>query len=282
MAAKPNEPRDPNPIDPGQTFVVPKPEANSETGAALSLQNSRSPHRADRSAQPGEDRKRCPRSLPRRYRGACFVRRRYAMMERAARREVALRYACVTQHRGGRDVKRRRASIARLAANPSSPPLAIGSRSDPSGSATSRDCGPPQRPRKSEFSPAKACPTGGRASSPRASEAIPVVAGRSPTRWRGMPMRETERRRPRWLVSDQVGVFGDLAPAIFERSQIFDAVALHRLEQSLEERAHWGRSCANILLAKRCVRWEFRPHGPWRPSQRANLFTATASCLGPC
>ena len=45
---------------------------------------------------------------------------------------------------------------------------------------------------------------------------------------------------------------------------------------------HWGRSCANILSAKRCMRWEFRPHGPWRPSQRAKLSTATASCLEPC
>ena len=33
---------------------------------------------------------------------------------------------------------------------------------------------------------------------------------------------------------DQVRVLGDLAPAVFERSQIFDAVVLHRLEQSLE------------------------------------------------
>ena len=36
------------------------------------------------------------------------------------------------------------------------------------------------------------------------------------------------------IFVDQVRVLGDLAPAIFERSQIFDAVALHRLEQSLE------------------------------------------------
>ena len=33
---------------------------------------------------------------------------------------------------------------------------------------------------------------------------------------------------------DQVRVLGDLAPAIFQRRQIFDAVVLHRLEQSLE------------------------------------------------
>ncbi len=32
---------------------------------------------------------------------------------------------------------------------------------------------------------------------------------------------------------------------------------------------HWGRSCANISLAKRCMRSEFRPHGRWRPSQPA-------------
>ena len=30
-----------------------------------------------------------------------------------------------------------------------------------------------------------------------------------------------------------------------------------------------------------CAR-EFRPRGRWLPSQRANLFTATASCLGRC
>ena len=36
------------------------------------------------------------------------------------------------------------------------------------------------------------------------------------------------------IFVDQVRVLGDLAPAIFERSQIFDAVVLHRLEQSLE------------------------------------------------
>jgi len=36
------------------------------------------------------------------------------------------------------------------------------------------------------------------------------------------------------IVVDQVRALGDLAPAIFERSQIFDAVVLYRLEQSLE------------------------------------------------
>ena len=47
-------------------------------------------------------------------------------------------------------------------------------------------------------------------------------------------------------------------------------------------RAALGRSCANISLAKRCMRSEFRPHGRWRPSQPANLFIATASYLEPC
>jgi hypothetical protein len=36
------------------------------------------------------------------------------------------------------------------------------------------------------------------------------------------------------IFVDQVRVLGDLAPAIFERSQLFDAVVLHRLEQSLD------------------------------------------------
>ena len=35
------------------------------------------------------------------------------------------------------------------------------------------------------------------------------------------------------IFVDQVRVLGDLAPANFERSQIFDAVVLHRFEQSL-------------------------------------------------
>jgi hypothetical protein len=42
---------------------------------------------------------------------------------------------------------------------------------------------------------------------------------------------------------------------------------------------HWGQSCANISLVKRCTRLEFRPRGGWRPFQPANLFTATADCL---
>jgi uncharacterized protein YdiU (UPF0061 family) len=42
------------------------------------------------------------------------------------------------------------------------------------------------------------------------------------------------------------------------------------------------QSCANISSAKRCMRSEFRPLGRWPPSQLANLFIATASCLEPC
>jgi hypothetical protein len=45
---------------------------------------------------------------------------------------------------------------------------------------------------------------------------------------------------------------------------------------------HWGRSYANISLAKRCMRSESLPRGRWRPSQQANVFSATARCLGPC
>ena len=36
------------------------------------------------------------------------------------------------------------------------------------------------------------------------------------------------------IFVDQVRVLGDLAPEFFELSLIFDGVALHRLEQSLE------------------------------------------------
>ena len=47
-------------------------------------------------------------------------------------------------------------------------------------------------------------------------------------------------------------------------------------------RAALGPSCANISLAKRCMRSEFRPHGRWRPSRPANPFIATVSYLEPC
>jgi hypothetical protein len=40
-------------------------------------------------------------------------------------------------------------------------------------------------------------------------------------------------------------------------------------------------SCANISLAKPCMRLEFRPQGRWRRSQPAKPFSATASCLRP-
>ncbi len=36
------------------------------------------------------------------------------------------------------------------------------------------------------------------------------------------------------IFVDQVRVLGDLAPAVFERRQIFDSVVLDRLEQSLK------------------------------------------------
>ena len=36
------------------------------------------------------------------------------------------------------------------------------------------------------------------------------------------------------IFIDQIGVVGDLAPALFDRSQIFDTIVLDRLEQTFE------------------------------------------------
>jgi hypothetical protein len=66
------------------------------------------------------------------FRGAveqpALSRRRYAMLEGTARRKVALRYACVAQHRGGG-----RASIALFAAKP----IAVGRACEVASSVTS-------------------------------------------------------------------------------------------------------------------------------------------------
>ena len=71
------------------------------------------------------------------------------------------------------------------------------------------------------------------------------------------------------ICVDQVRISGDLTPAIFERSQIFDAVVLHRLEQSLEPLAsgsvvlHFGlcACCYNIGTAEAAeLRGDETPH----------------------
>ena len=36
------------------------------------------------------------------------------------------------------------------------------------------------------------------------------------------------------IFIDQIRIVGDLAPALFDRSQIFDAIVLDRLEQTFE------------------------------------------------
>jgi len=96
--------------------------------------------------------------------------------------------------------------------------------------------------------------------------------------------------RPRRAVLcrsfDQVGVLGDLAPAIFERSQIFDAVALHRLEQSLEPLASgcWSAdTTVRIGISSFMVRRTAAPRAldevsiPWNAGQMRSINDTTPS-----
>ena len=96
--------------------------------------------------------------------------------------------------------------------------------------------------------------------------------------------------RPRRAVLcrsfDQVGVLGDLAPAIFERSQIFDAVALHRLEQSLEPLplVAWSADATvRIGISSFMVRRTAAPRAldevsiPWNAGQMRSINDTTPS-----
>ena len=88
------------------------------------------------------------------------------------------------------------------------------------------------------------------------------------------------------IFVDQVRVSGDLAPAIFERRQIFDAVVLHRLEQSLEPLAsgRWSAGAAiRIGISSLRVRKTAAPRAPdevsmpWNAGQMRSINDTTPS-----